>query len=127
MGAFGAALSYHYRQNSYKSLTDQYTQQVTNINSHVDEMKNELSDLKLEIKSARITMQRESEFSAKHRAASASTRPTESWSGFIWRKSVDVFRYIIPRGSPGDQTLGINGSNSSGNVILMANQKPSKG
>lgn len=103
LGAFGAALSYHYRQNTYKTMTDKYTEQVTNINSHVDAMKDELSDLKLEVKSARLTMQRESEFAAKHRAATSS-RSTESWSGFLWRKSVDVYRYIVPRRSAGNQT-----------------------
>lgn len=86
-------------------MTDKYTEEVTTINTHVDAMKHELSDLKREIKSARLTMQRESEFSAKHRAASA-VKSTESWSEFFWRKSVDVFRYIIPRGSSsGNQTV----------------------
>lgn len=107
LGAFGAALSYHYRQNTYKTMTDSYTEQVTNINSHVDAMKNELSDLKLEIKSARLTMQRESALAAKYRAISP--KPIESWSDYLWRKSVDVYRYIVPRGS---------GNKSQENVVL---------
>lgn len=101
VGAFGAALSYHYRQNTYKTLTDKYTDEVISINTHVDAMKNELSDLKLEIKSARLTMQRESEFAVKHRTATSAPKPIESWSGFLWRKTVDVYRYIIPRSSSG--------------------------
>lgn len=80
-------------------MTDQYTEQVTHINTHVDAMKHELTELKHEIKSARLTMQRDADRSAKLRIVPgpATSRSTESWSGFLWRKTVDVYRYMVPR------------------------------
>lgn len=88
-------------------MTDKYTEQVTTINSHVDAMKQELTNLQLEIKSARMTMQRESEFAAKHRAATLNRPSTESWSGYLWRKTIGLYHYIIPRRSSGGQALGL--------------------
>lgn len=107
----GSALSYHYRQNTYKTITDQYTEQVLLIEAHIEALQTDLVALRNEIQAARVVQQRALDMAVRT-AAVARTRTGhveqqqkqlaavgESWSSYLYRKTVGIYRWVYPRAS----------------------------
>lgn len=111
LGVAGSALSYHYRQNTYKTITDNYTEQVVQIEAHIQQLHAELGSLRHEIEASRVIQQRALDVLAAAnvrstraiatRTANALTEGVqvvgESWSSYLYRKTVGLYRWVYPR------------------------------
>lgn len=88
-------LSYHYRNDNYRMLKETFYKEISTVNSEIGEVKsvivsemNELSNtLGNEVKEVKLELQRQ-------RNAPTVDRRNESWTGYFYRKSVDVYRSI---------------------------------
>ncbi|XP_037028391.1 mitochondrial potassium channel-like [Bradysia coprophila] len=95
LGVLATMLSYHYRNNNYTMLKDTFHSEISVVSNEIGQVKsvivgeiNELnSTLGNEVKQIRLELQNQ-------RNLPATDRKQESWKGYFYRKSVDVYRSI---------------------------------
>ncbi len=95
LGVLATMLSYHYRNDNYRMLKETFHTEINTVNNEIGQVKsaivsemNELScTLGNEVKAVRMELQRQ-------RNSPAIDRRQESWKGYFYRKSVDVYRSI---------------------------------
>lgn len=88
-------LSYHYRNDNYRMLTETFHAEISSVNNEiglvksviVSEMSELSSTLENEVKGVRLELQRQRNWPTVDRRQ-------ESWKGYFYRKSGDVYRSI---------------------------------
>lgn len=94
MGVAGTSVSYYYRQNTLKDLTDGYARQIASLHEQFGQMQSELSELSREIKLARLSMNR-----AEERMIHRKMAATESWGSYLAQPFRELYNAIWPTGS----------------------------
>lgn len=88
-------LSYHYRNDNYRMLKETFHTEISSVNNEIGQVKSviisEMNDLSNtlgnEVKQVKLELQRQ-------RNLPTVDRKQESWGGYFYRKSVDVYRSI---------------------------------
>lgn len=95
LGVLATMLSYHYRNDNYRMLTETFQTEISSVNNEIGQVKSEIvsemnemsSALGNEVKAVKLELQRQ-------RNWPTTDRRHESWKGYFYRKSTDVYGSI---------------------------------
>lgn len=92
----GTSVSYYYRQNTLKDLTDGYARQIASLHEQFGQMQLEFGQLSHEIKLARLSMNRTEDRMIRSKATAATTK---SWASYLAQPFMAVINAIWSTGS----------------------------